>query len=79
VGVVEAGSKEFFVVGKKFYGFTGGYIARKACEFIAEDPEMSFLDSVVFFWFKVKGVHNGNNVILILIALQFTLIITVLH
>ena len=73
MGIIEACSKEFFVVGKEFYGFTGGNIAGKACEFVAEHPEMSFLDPVVFFWLKIERLHCLEKCVVVLIALHFTL------
>ena len=72
VGIIEASSKEFFVVGKELYGFTGSDIAGKACEFIAENPEMTFLDPVVFFWLKVERLHCLEKCVVVLIALHFT-------
>ena len=63
MGIVEACSEEFFVVSEELYGFTGSDIAGKACEFIAEHPEMSFLDPVVFFWLKIERLHGLKNVL----------------
>ena len=72
VGIIKAGSKKFFVVGEELDRFTGGDIAGKACKFIAEHPEVTFLDPVVFFWFKIERLHCLEKCVVVLIALHFT-------
>ena len=58
VGIEYPGADEVAVVGVEFDGVAGGEVAGYGFEFVAEYPEVSFADAVVFFGLEVEGLHG---------------------